>query len=125
MENQEEKVVAAETSPLTHKEAGVVTDNTTLMSILAYVGILVVVPFLMAKENPVVKFHIRQGLVLVTIEMVVFVGSEIMWGHLLAPLFALINLATFILSIVGIVNVLQKKEVELPFVGTYAKHFTI
>jgi uncharacterized membrane protein len=125
MENQEEKVITPEVMPTTEKEAGTPTDNTTLMSVLAYIGILVLIPYLMAKENPVVKFHIKQGLVLLVIEMAVFVGSEIMWGHLLAPVFMIINLATLVLSIIGIMNVLQKKQTELPLVGVYAKHFTI
>ncbi len=100
-------------------------DNTTLMSILAYIGILVLVPYFTAKENPVVKFHIRQGLVLLVIEGAVFVGGEIMWGHILSPIFAIINLGALVLSIIGIVNVLNKKQEELPLIGKYARHFTI
>ncbi len=113
--------VAPDTTPV----AETPQDNTTLMSILAYIGILVLIPYFTAKENPVVKFHIRQGLVLLVIEGAVFIGGEIMWGHILSPIFALINIATLILSIIGIINVLNKKQVELPLIGQYAKHFTI
>lgn len=115
----------APTIPETTPAAEAPQDNTTLMSILAYIGILVLIPYFTAKENPVVKFHIRQGLVLLVIEAAVFVGNEIMWGHILSPVFALINIGTLVLSIIGIVHVLNKKQEELPFIGQYAKHFTI
>jgi uncharacterized membrane protein len=95
-------------------------DNTQLMSILAYIGILVLIPLLTSKENPTVRFHTRQGLVLFVIEIVVwFVGGPL-W------IFAsIINLAVIVLSIIGIVNVIQKKEGELPIVGSLAKHINI
>lgn len=112
------------TTPEAPKQAEAPQDNTVLMSVLAYIGILVLIPYFTAKENPVVKFHIRQGLVLLVIEGAVFVGSEIMWGHILSPIFALINIGALVLSIIGIVNVLNKKQVELPLIGQYAKHFT-
>lgn len=101
----------------------VATDNSMLMGVLAYISILILVPFLMAKENAFVKFHIKQGLVLVVIGLVSYVVNIMMPA--LFPLVALINLATLILSIIGIVNVIQKKEVELPLVGQFAKNFTI
>ncbi len=112
-------------SPEAPKQAEAREDNTVLMSVLAYIGILVLIPYFTAKENPIVKFHIRQGLVLLVIEGAVFVGGEIMWGHILSPVFGLINIGALVLSIIGIVNVLNKKQEELPLIGKYAKHFTI
>lgn len=107
----------------TPKPAEMPQDNTVLMSVLAYIGILVLVPYFTAKENPVVKFHIRQGLVLLVIELAMwFIGSML---YILAPVLMLVNLATLVLSIIGIVNVLNKKQVELPLVGQFAKHFNI
>ncbi len=98
-------------------------DNTQLMSILAYIGILVLIPFLTAKENPSVRFHVKQGLVLCIIEIVIwFVGGSF-W--ILMPILGIINLALVVLSIIGIVNVVQKKEVELPLIGSLAKHINI
>ncbi len=100
------------------------TDNTTLMSALAYIGILVLVPLFTARENPVVKFHIKQGLVLCVIEAGVWVAGMTM--HMYAfGILSLINLAALVLSIIGIINVLNKKQVELPVVGQFAKHFNI
>ncbi len=91
------------------------------MGILAYLGILVIIPFIMAKENPSVKFHIKQGLVLLVIEAVIWV-----LGMFVSPLwmiFSLVNLATLILSIIGIVNVVNGQEKELPVVGKYSSYF--
>ena len=98
-------------------------QNTTLMSVLAYIGILVVIPYLMAKDDPIVKFHIKQGLVLVVIEIAVWVAGSMI--YMLAPVLMLVNLAALVLSIIGIVNVIQGNQKELPFVGQFSKHFNI
>ncbi|OGG53049.1 hypothetical protein A3H16_00990 [Candidatus Kaiserbacteria bacterium RIFCSPLOWO2_12_FULL_53_8] len=92
------------------------------MGVLAYLGILIIIPFLMAKDNPFVKFHIKQGLVLVVVELIVWVLGMYMWQ--LWQVLQLVNLATLVLAIIGIVNVVQGKEKELPLVGSLAKNFT-
>jgi len=99
-------------------------SNETLMAVLAYLGILIIIPFLMAKNDSFVKFHIRQGLVLVIIEMIAwFLGGTLFWHFW--PLLQLINLATLVLSIIGIVNVVNHKQTELPLVGSLAHSFNI
>lgn len=97
-------------------------EHKTLMGVLSYLGILVIIPFLMAKDDPFVKFHIKQGLLLVIVEIAVMVLRSSMWQ--LWALLGLINLATLVLSIVGIVNVVQGKQKELPLIGSLAKNFT-
>lgn len=95
----------------------------TLMGILAYVGPLVIISYLMAKDDPFVKFHIGQGLVLLVIEVASWFVGMMFW-----PLFAivqLVNLATLIFAAIGIVHVLQGKQQELPLIGKYSKHFPI
>lgn len=98
-------------------------DNTTLMGVLAYVGPLVIIPYLTAKENSFVKYHIKQGLVLVVIEVALWIIGSMVWG--LWMILQIINIGLIVLSVLGIVNVIQKKEAELPLVGQYAKHFKI
>jgi len=100
-------------------------ENRALMGILSYIGILVLIPLLSGagKKDSFVRFHIKQGLVLLVI-------IAIIWflGYTQIPfwiVFQLINIGVFILSIVGIVNVVNKKEVELPVVGRFAKYFKI
>lgn len=98
-------------------------NNTTVMGVLSYLGILVIIPYLMSKDNSFVKFHVKQGIVLVVIELVLWVASGMLWGLLF--LINIIQLAVFVLSIIGIVNVVQNKEKELPLVGSFAKYVTI
>ena len=92
-----------------------------LMGILAYIGPLIIVSYLVAKDDPFVKFHIKQALVLIVIEAAVWV-----LGMIMSPLWMLgqfINLAALILAIIGIVNAAQGQEKNLPIVGEYASHF--
>ncbi len=115
----------APVTPEAQKPAEVPHDDTTLMSILAYIGILVLIPYFTAKQNPVVKFHVRQGLVLLVPEVLLWVASEILWSSIFSPIFMVLNLGLLVLSIIGIVNVVNKKQEPLPLVGQYAKHFNI
>ncbi|MDO8548496.1 MAG: hypothetical protein Q7R71_02385 [bacterium] len=98
-------------------------EKNTLMGVLCYLGPLVIVSYIVAKDDPFVKFHIKQGLVLLVIELVVYAIGMFMWQFW--PLYQIINLATFILSIVGIVNVVQGYEKELPIVGSFGQSFKI
>jgi uncharacterized membrane protein len=93
--------------------------NRTLMGVLSYLGILVLIPLLMAKDDPFVKFHIKQGLVVFALYIVVWVVMGMLFWRLffIAQLF---NLALLVLVIMGIVNVVQGKEKELPIVGSLA-----
>ncbi len=97
-----------------------------LMGVLAYLGPLVIVSYLVAKDDHFVKFHIKQGLVVFCIEVLVWILSSMFYWHVsgMYMLIQLLNLATLILSIIGIVNVVQKKEKELPLVGGFASYFT-
>ena len=98
------------------------SSNQILMGILAYIGILIIIPFLMAKDDSFVKFHIKQALILVIVEIAVWILMSVMWQ--LWQILELVNLAALVLSIVGIVNVVNHKENELPIVGGLAKNFT-
>ena len=92
------------------------------MAILAYLGILVIVSYVVAKEDPFVKFHIKQGLVLLVLVIAVWFLGMLIWP--LFPLLSLVNLVIFILAIVGIINAAKGKEKELPFVGQFSKYFS-
>ena len=98
-------------------------NNNKLMAILAYIGPLVIVSYLVAKDDPFVKFHIKQGLVLLVIHVIVWVLMMNMYGFW--SIIRLVNLATLILAIIGIINVTKNEEKELPIVGSLAKNFKI
>lgn len=98
----------------------------TLMAILAYIGPLVFIPYLTTKNDPFVHFHVRQGFVVFIIWVI---GVAISW---LTPYMFpfgmitwLINLAVFVLAIVGIVHVVRKERTPLPVVGKYADSLNI
>ncbi len=97
--------------------------ESTLMAVLAYVGPLVIVSYLTQKNNPFVKFHIKQGLVLLVIEVAMWVIGMIVW--MLWPIIQIVNIIVIVLSIMGILNVLGKKEKELPIIGSFSKYINI
>ncbi|MFA6896654.1 MAG: DUF4870 domain-containing protein [Candidatus Paceibacterota bacterium] len=97
-------------------------ENKTLMGILAYIGPLVIVSYLVAKDDPFVKFHIKQGLVLIVIELIAWVLSSMFWRFFM--FMNLVNLAVLIFAIIGILNVTQGKEKELPLIGQFSKYFS-
>ena len=97
-------------------------DN-KIFGILSYLGPLVLISLLTKKDDPAVKFHVKQGLVLFCIEIIL---SILMAGMMLPlwELYSLIRLAILVLSIIGIINVVQGREKSLPVVGGLARYFT-
>ena len=98
-----------------------------ILAIFAYLWILILIPFLTdAKNDPFVKYHLKQGLALIIFEVVGWVVSWFLF--VIPPLAALVGwlwwLASIILAIIGIVNVLSSHEKELPLIGRYAGKFT-
>ena len=97
-----------------------------MMAICAYLWILIVIPFLTdAKSDSFVKFHLKQGLVLLIFDAIGWVvGAFIGWfpliGWLIVFLWWIISL---LLVIMGIMNVLRGEEKELPWIGQYARSF--
>jgi uncharacterized membrane protein len=97
------------------------------MAFLAYLWVLILIPFLTpAKDDPFVKYHLKQGLMLIIFEIIgwflnyilvwiPFIGWLIMW---------LWWIASLVLVIIGLMNVGKGEEKELPFIGHYAKSFT-
>ena len=99
-------------------------EHKKLMGVLAYLGILLIIPFLMAKDDPMVKFHLKQGAVLLIIEAAVWILGMTLIGWQLWQVLQIVRLATLVLAIIGIVNVVQDKQKELPLVGSFGKYFT-
>jgi uncharacterized membrane protein len=97
------------------------TQKNTLMAILAYIGPLILVSYLLAEKEPFVKFHIKQGLLLVIAEVAVWMLSMMLWP--LFPLIQIANIFLFVLAVVGIIRAAQGEQKELPFVGHLAENF--
>ena len=87
-----------------------------VMAILAYIGILVLIPLFAAKDSKFARFHTNQGLLLFIVAIIASVISRI---HVIGFIGALIGFITFIFAIIGIVYAAQGKAKELPFIGKY------
>ncbi len=96
-------------------------SNHTILAALSYIGPLVIVSYLMGKDNDFIKFHAGQGFVVFGIEVLVWILGS--WMYPFWMILNILNLATLILSIIGIVNVVQGSKKELPVVGSLAKSF--
>ncbi|MEZ4194872.1 MAG: hypothetical protein R3B53_00525 [Candidatus Paceibacterota bacterium] len=101
----------------------------TMMAALAYVGPLVFIPLFMKKDDPFTFFHVKQGLVLFGMEVVLWlVGGWFMMGIMFGPMstvLMVIKLVIFVLAILGIMNALKKVQKEIPVVGKFAHHIKI
>ena len=94
-------------------------QNNKVMAILAYLGILVLVPLLGAKQSPFARFHTNQGLLLIICEIVLSVAVAILGGiPVIGFLLKLVRgLGTLALLIIGIVNAANGRAKELPLIG--------
>ncbi len=99
-------------------------DKNKVMGILAYLGILCLVPILAAKDSPFAKYHANQGLVLFLLEIVLWISisvlsivfSMISLGFINFFL-GLLHLVPLVLMILGIINAASGKCVPLPVIG--------
>lgn len=100
------------------------SDKNNGMAALSYIGILVLIPLLTeVKNDPYVKFHIKQGLVLLVAEIIgSFISMIPVIGWFISPFLWIIFL---ILIIIGLMNSLNGKEKELPVIGSLAENFKI
>lgn len=96
------------------------------MAVICYIWILVLIPLLTdAKNDPFVKFHIKQGLVLLIASIILgVVGGAIpfLGWFIIAPIGSLVML---VLAIMGIVNAAGGKEAQLPLIGKWGDKFNI
>lgn len=90
-----------------------------VMAILAYIGILFLIPLLAAPQSQFARFHANQGLVLFIVDIILGVVVRIC---LFIPIVGLIissvvGLCIFLLMVLGIVNAASGKGKELPLIG--------
>lgn len=98
-------------------------QDSNLIAILSYFGLLFLIPMLVVKDDPFVQFHAKQGLVLFIFEVatVVFAAIPIL-GWIGAPI---LYIFWIVLSIIGIINVVKNKQEKLPLIGQLADRFKI
>lgn len=118
------EVTKSETTQTENKNSDYVFNENTIMASLSYLGPLVLIPFLTNRNSPTIMFHVKQGLVLFGIEIVLMFVNMMSFGSL-TPIVLIINIGLLILSIIGILNALKMKEIELPLVGKYAANIKL
>ncbi|MDR1222577.1 MAG: hypothetical protein LBL07_06820 [Tannerella sp.] len=98
-----------------------VQDN-KVMAILAYLGILVLVPIFAAKESPFARFHANQGILLFIVSIVFYIIYYILLFTVpvIALIFSILSIGILILAIIGIINAAKGEMKELPIIGKYS-----
>jgi uncharacterized membrane protein len=106
----------AEVTPTPDKDA---QDN-KIFGVLAYFGILFLVPLFAAKESPFARYHANQGAILFILEIIVYIVAIILafvpFGGIIA---LLLYLAITVLAILGIINAAKGEKKELPLIGKF------
>lgn len=90
--------------------------NNKVMAILSYIGILVLIPILCAKDSKFAKFHANQGLVLFILEIICGILASV---KLIGWIFDILGVVVVIFAIIGIVYAAQGKAKELPVIGNW------
>ena len=93
----------------------------TGMAVVAY--IIFFIPLLTeAKDDPFVKYHVKQGLVLFICSLAIWVIISILpfIGWLIAPI---LDIVILVFLVIGIMNAVNGVEKPLPLVGQFADYF--
>ena len=98
-----------------------INDN-KVMGILAYIGILILVPILAARQSKFAMFHAEQAFPLCVsgaiISILLFIFGWIpVVGFVFQIIFGLLDIPILILMIIGIINAANGTCKELPFTG--------
>ena len=104
-------------------------EDNKIMGILAYLGILVLVPIFAAKESPFARYHANQGLILLIATFAIYFVVAILSAVFLAISYALVAITgilytllwivVLVYAIIGIINVTKGEMKELPFIGKF------
>ncbi|MBW2999680.1 DUF4870 domain-containing protein [Candidatus Woesearchaeota archaeon] len=99
-----------------------ITGEQKLFGILAYLGILVIIPLLVKKDDKWVLEHAKQGLGFLIMGVVVWVASMILafipilgWLVIVAA-----QIALFIIWIMAVIKVLSGQPFVVPIIGKTA-----
>jgi uncharacterized membrane protein len=103
-------------------------EKNKIFGIIAYLGILCLVPIFAVKNSPFAKYHANQGLVLFLGEIVIAIGLAVIDGifgfvlpssvlGIITFIFSLIWLVPLALTVLGIINAAGSKCVPLPVIG--------
>lgn len=101
-------------------------EQNKVMALLAYLGLLFLVPMFAAPNSKYARYHANQGLVLslaavafgIVYVILVFLLLAISWRlTFLTSILGLLWIAYPVLAVIGIINALNGKAKELPLIG--------
>ena len=81
---------------------------TRLFAALSYWSWLFIIPLIFKKDDPFVKLHLNQGLVLFIISVLSGLVGFLGW---------VVNVIAFIMCVAGFINAVRGKDTKLPLVG--------
>ncbi len=87
---------------------------TTILALLSYFHILVIIPYLASKNKPFVRFHAKQGVVLLG-----FFALAFFTLYIAAIPYIMVLFYVFCI-IFGLINVFRGSERHLPIIGKLA-----
>lgn len=102
-------------------------QNNKVMAVFAYMGILVLIPMLAAKESKFARYHARQGLALLMVEMMFAVSYcilslivlSISWRlYFIVKIMGMAGFLFPVLAMIGIRNVIGGRARKLPVIGS-------
>lgn len=112
------------------------SSNRTIMIVLAYLGLLALIPLLVEKDDREVQWHAKHGLVLLVAEVAVFIVLSIFGtivGHIPvigclgalagALLWFLLMIGILVVHIMCIVKGVNGERFTLPYISQYADRF--
>ena len=124
---------ASEPPPRKAAPPEVVSDNRTVMIVLAYLGLLALIPLLVEKDDSEVQWHAKHGLVLVVAEFIVMIALWVLimvitaisggLGCILGLLWPLFVLAILVVHVLCIVKGLNGQRFLIPGLSDFADRF--
>lgn len=103
-------------------------ENNKILALFSYIGPLVLVPLLAARDSAYARYHANQGLILLIAGLVVSVAEAIIgWvlggipviGTIWSIITWVISVLMLALAVIGVVNAIQGKAKELPLIGKF------
>ena len=99
-----------------------------VMAVLSYIGVLVLVPIIGAKDSKFVRYHANQGLLLLIASVAYNLALRIVNAILfviswrlgfISTILSVGSVVFLVLGIIGIVNAANGRAKELPVIGKY------
>ena len=99
-----------------------------ILAVLAYFGILCLIPYFVEKKDPFVRYHTKQGLILFGLSLIATFANLLPFGWFdfaTAAAVSLVSMGVLVLSIIGIITVLKNEQRPLPLVGKWAENLNV